>query len=361
MEIPLKEVIKEYEKGVPLKEISRKMTTSISMLKSELLRYKGKKGKEILLKELRKENPMINIIIEEYQKGKKVEQLSERYGITKERIYHLIGQYQMITNETILVGNKQGSGNARDDLQIEKIIEGYRNGDPWSKLENDNNASATAIRKRIDRYIEEKGNQIVEERENEINQRKIRTQSQINEIKNRREQGEPFESIASDYNVSATTIQKRLREYRLQTEQVDLNEHNENVETEQANPNGDNENVKTEENSPEIINLNMIINYFRLGYNLDKVQKFAEKKGYHINESDIETARKIENGELKVASEASIAKIIKKYEYSYEKLVKIGKQKGYVITFESYVSGKTYINIKNQEERSKKSLEGEEK
>lgn len=361
MEIPLKQVIEEYERGVSLKEISTKTHKSISMMKSRMLMYGGKKGEEILLKELRKENSMIDIIIEEYQKGEKVEQLSERYGITEQRIYHLIRQYQMITNETILVGNKQGSGNARDDLQIEKIIEGYRNGEPWSKLENDNNASATAIRKRVNRYIEENGDQIVEERENAIKQRNMRTQSQINEIKNRREQGETYESIASNCNVSATTIRKRLIEARLQTEQVNLNGYNENVETEQVDFYKHNENVETKEDSPKVINLNMIINYFRLGYNFDKIQKFAEKKGYHINESDIEIARKIENGELKVASEVSIAEIIKKYEYSYEELVKIGKQKGYVITFESYISGKMYIDIKNREERSKKSLEGEEK
>lgn len=338
MEISLKEVIKEYENGASLEEISAKAHESISMIKSRILVHGGRKGQEILLKELKKEIPIIETLIQEYQQRNTIEQLSEKYHESKDKIFRAIKQYQVIINKNNLMGNVQSPKKIRNDLQIEKIIQGYRNGDTWAKLEIDNNASATAIRKRVYKYIEENGNQIEEERNNAIKQRKMQKQIPINEIKNKRKQGYTLESIGNEYNLSETTIRNRLRKEKLQ-----------------------NENIKKEENIQAIINLNMIINYFRVGYNLDKVQKFAEEQGYKINESDIETARKIENGELKVASEASIAEIIKKYGYSYEKLVEIGKKKGYVITFESYISVKMYNDIKKQKEISKKTLEGEEK
>lgn len=340
----IKEIIKEYENGTSLEEIAKNSRLPIQIIKSELLEHGGEKGKEILLKELEKKYPMIKAMIQDYQEGKKVKQLSEQYYLTEYMTREAILQYQMITGRTFPEKHRT---NYREDLQIDEIIEGFRNGELLSKLANDNDASITAIRNRVDKYIEEHGNQIVEERKNAIEKQKG---ANIKKIYYEREVlKHTYAQIEENCHVSITTIKRRLKDYKAQIE-------------ERKNTKGNNENDKNnkiEENNHEIIDLPIIIKYFRFGYSLAKVQKLAKENGYPINESDIETARKIENGELKVATEESIANIIEKYGYSYEELTEIGKEKGYVILKECYASAKVHKNIQNQE-KNKKSLEGEE-
>lgn len=334
MKIPLEHVIKEYKNGTSLKNISTEIRIPIRIIKSELLQYGGKKGQEILLQELEKEFPMIKAMVQDYQERKNVQQLSKQYHLTENMTRNVIRQYQTIVGEKT---SKKYTTNYREDLQTDQIIEGFRNGELLSKIANDNDASVTAIRYRIDKYIEEHGNQIEEERKNAIE--KIYYEREV--LKH------TYAQIEEKYHVSITTIKKRLKDYKAQIEK-------------RKNTKANNENDKIEENNYEIIDLPIIIKYFRFGYSLDKVQKFAKENGHPIKESDIETARKIENGELKVATEESIANIIEKYGYSYEELTEIGKKKGYVILKEFYASAKVHKNIQNKE-KNKKSLEGEEK
>lgn len=349
MKIPLEQVIKEYKNGTSLKNISTEIRIPIRIIKSELLQYGGKRGQEILMQELEKEFPMIKAMVQDYQERKNVQQLSKQYHLTENMTRNVIRQYQTIVGEKT---SKKYTTNYREDLQTDQIIEEFRNGELLSKIANDNDASVTAIRYRVDNYIEEHGNQIVEERKNAIEKQQgsnpYRILLPIEKIYYEREVlKHTYAQIEEKYHVSITTIKKRLKDYKAQIEK-------------RKNTKANNENDKIEENNYEIIDLPIIIKYFRFGYSLDKVQKFAKENGHPIKESDIETARKIENGELKVATEESIANIIEKYGYSYEELTEIGKKKGYVILKEFYASAKVHKNIQNKG-KNKKSLEGEEK
>lgn len=341
MEISVEQVIKEYENGTSLEEISKKIYKSIHMIKSELLLYGGKKGKKILLQELEKGFPMIKAMAQDYKKGKKVEQLSKQYNLTENKIREAIQQYKMITGETF---SEKHITQYREDLQIDKIIEGYRKGETWSKLAKDNDASIDAIRNRVNQYIEKYGNQIEEERKKAIQEKKqqglnqYRIQLPIEEIWYEHKVLKcSYAKIAEKYHVSSMAIRRRVKDYKAQKE-------------EQKEYNADKENDEIKENK---IDLPIIIKHFKSGYSLDEVQKIAEKSGYQINESDIEIARKIEKGELKVVTEASIEKIIEKYGYSYEELVEIGKKKGYVVLEDRYISAKANINNKNKEGEEK--------
>ena len=314
-EIVLKQIIEDYENGTSLKEINKKLHIPIRMIKLDLFEYGGKRGKKILLQELEKEFPMIKEIIEKYNQGKTSKQLSEQYHTHVEKISNAIQQYKMLTGKTL---RKNSIRNYRDDLQIDEIIKEFRKGETLSKIASDQKTSVTAVRNRVNKYIEENGNQIVEERKKAIEERKK----------------------AKNYGIPYTTgkIKKVCKKGGSYAKIVESN---------------DARNTTTTPIKNDVIDLSMIVKYFSLGFSFRQVKEYAKKRGYEINERDMETAQKIESGEQKVLSGASIAQIIKKYGYSYEKLTKIAEKKGYVVLESRYISAKAKINNRNKEGEEK--------
>ena len=132
-EIDLKQIKEEYEKGISLEEIAKKLNLPVRIIKSELLAYGRENGKEILLKELERKYPMIKEMVEDCKQGKTIKQFFERYQIDIEKIYEGIRLYQLITGEKFTIRNKHGSGNIREDLQVDKIIEQFRKGKTLQK------------------------------------------------------------------------------------------------------------------------------------------------------------------------------------------------------------------------------------
>lgn len=342
-EIELKQIIEEYEKGTSLEEIAKKLNLPVRIIKSELLSYGRENGKEILLKELERNYPMIKEMAEDCKQGKTMEQFFERYHIDIEKIYEAIRQYQLITGEKFSIRNKQGYGNSRQDLQVDKIIDQFRKGETLAKIAEEQEASVTAVRSRIQQYIQKHGNEILEEhnKKNKTNKKvkQYRIELPIKEIVKKREQGKSCEELAKCYDVSVPTIRSRIKEYKIQTgKKISSNIEKKKMEIKKSK----------KETKSEIINLSMIVNYFRLGYHLDQIQEFAKEKGWKINKADLEIAQKIERREIKIASKASIEKIIEKYGYSYEELTKIAEKKGYKVLKDRYISAKMDINNKNE-------------
>lgn len=316
-EISWKNVIEDYENGVSLEEIRTRIGIPKRIIKSKLLTLGGERGKAILLKELEKDFPMINEIMKEYKQRKTVKQISEQYkGINVSRA---IRQYEMITGETFPINNPAIF--RRDDIPKEKVIKDYGNGRIMSDLATEQKVAVSTIKRIVDSYVIEHGDEIVEQHD-----RNKRTYNgiglPIEEIIERRKDGETFKSIGKDYQVDTETIKQEVKSYY----------------------------------SP-IVNLSLIIGYFKLGYNLEQIQEFCRKNGHEMKQEDIEIAKKIEKGELKVASEASIIEIIKKYGYSYEELVEVGEKKGYIILEDKYNSAQATIQYSNKN----KNKEGEEK
>ncbi len=384
-EIVLKQIIEDYENGTSLKEINKKLHIPIRMIKLDLFEYGGKRGKKILLQELEKEFPMIKEIIEKYDQGKTSKQLSEQYHTHVEKISNAIQQYKMLTGKTL---RKNSIRNYRDDLQIDEIIKEFRKGETLSKIASDQKTSVTAVRNRVNKYIQENGNEIVEERKKAIEERNNNRQKaihnyrddlQIDKIIEGFRKGKTWSKIAHEQKASDTTIRNRVNKYIEENGNQIVEERKKAIEERKKAKNygipyttgkikkvckkggsyakivesNDARNTTTTPIKNDVIDLSMIVKYFSLGFSFRQVKEYAKKRGYEINERDMETAQKIESGEQKVLSGASIAQIIKKYGYSYEKLTKIAEKKGYVVLESRYISAKAKINNRNKEGEEK--------
>lgn len=278
-EIPLKQIIEDYENGQSIEEIkqNRNITLSIPMIKSILLEYGGKKGRAILLQELKKEIPMIEEIVVDYQQKKTTQQLSEDYHINTKKISDGIQQYKILTGG-IFANNH--ITNYREDIQTEEIIEDYKNGKTLSKIADEQMASVFAIRSRIEHYIEEHGDEIVKQHNRNKNtskrlEKKLHADTilPIKEIIELRKKGDTFEDIGEDYDIDAETIKQVVRFY--------YNAHKKYKKLKEK----------------KIINSSMIEKYNRLGYSLSEIEKFCKENGYEISEEDIKNAQKVERGE----------------------------------------------------------------
>lgn len=317
------QIIEEYENGKTLKEINKDLHLPISRVKRKLLEHGGEKGKKILLIELEKEIPMINEMIEHYQQGIILEQLSKQYGMNMIKIDDVIHKYEMLIGKPL--EKIRYKNNRRNDLQEDEIVKEYAAGKTYQELAEGYRTCETTIRNRIIDYVRINGNSIREKhnknREKFIEERKkiIKKDKKglpIREIAERHQRGEAYQALAKSYQVSINAIKDRITYY--------------------------------ETKKGTTIDLSMIVTYFRLGYDLDEIKQIAEEYSCKMDEKEIEIAQRIENGELKVATEESIAKIIKKYEYSYKELAEVGKEKGYIVLENRYNSAKANIQDKNR-------------
>ena len=295
--MPVEQIILEYESGKTLGEIAKENNVSISKLKSILMDEGGLKGKEIMQKELNQKYKItlpIEDIVEDYKKRKDCKKIAEDYNVSEWVIYSRIKDYELLTGENVLRSyNKE---QYRDDVPEDIIGEEYRKGNTtYPKLAKKYNVAASTIKRRIDSY----------------------------EIKNPRKE-------------NRNDIQKK-------TEDDVTDKFNKKMKE-----NGS-EKAKRKTNMP----LSMIYNYLKYGYDLKKIEQYAQELGYTIDKKDIETFQKMQKGELKVVTEASIEKIIEKYGYSYEELAQIAEKKGYVVFEDRYISAKANINNKNKEGEEK--------
>ncbi|MGN1297752.1 MAG: hypothetical protein ACI4VH_04935 [Clostridia bacterium] len=89
--------------------------------------------------------------------------------------------------------------------------------------------------------------------------------------------------------------------------------------------------------------LAIICNYLKYGYNLEEIEQYAKMEGYTIDEKDIENAKNIENGKIKIATVQFIYKVIKVIDLSYDELCAMSKSEGYIILKSRYDKAKEQI------------------
>ena len=158
----IEQVIQDYEQGKTISQIAKKYKKSSSMIKVDLLELGGKKGQEILLKELERASGLpVMEIIEKYKHGKNIEQLKKEYG-AKSKISYIINQYQVITGEKVLGMNNSAY---RDDLDREKIVQEYREGKKESQLADENHVAISTIRRIVTKYADKNGYDIYDDHE----------------------------------------------------------------------------------------------------------------------------------------------------------------------------------------------------
>lgn len=170
------EFIEEIEKGKSIDDIAFENMITPERVRAELLYRGGKSGKDILLKELCKNLPVsIDEIKEKYNEGKTTEEVAKDIGMPKRKLNDILVQYKSVSGEVIRPRSKPN--NRINDLDEEKIIEEYRSGKPVLQISKEMGVSSTVIYNRINKYIENTGEDI--ETEHKIQLKNKREKSKI--------------------------------------------------------------------------------------------------------------------------------------------------------------------------------------
>lgn len=97
IELPVREIVKEWEEGKTQKELGEKYGVSQTTIRIRIVEYYGKFGKKELERrpasKLKVELP-IEEIIKGYEEGNTYKELAEKYGVTESTISRRIDQYK---------------------------------------------------------------------------------------------------------------------------------------------------------------------------------------------------------------------------------------------------------------------------
>ena len=137
--------IKEIENGKSIDEVAKYNHVKPRILRLYLLQDGGQKGKEIILDEIQSQLPLtIEEISDRVNEGKLLRDIAEECGVSHYKFTELFYRYKAISGQKIQSDNKVKY--KRTDLDVNKIINEYRNGKSIIQIAEENNTSTTTIR-----------------------------------------------------------------------------------------------------------------------------------------------------------------------------------------------------------------------
>ena len=274
----------------------------------------------------------IENIIKECEKGHRLQDIAREKNIPiaqlKEKLLELGG----IRGKQIL--SKQLENKLeQDNISIADVIREYENGFKTKKdIANYFHISTYKLNLIIKEYEKINSTKIIREKHAE----NLENDPIIKEYR----EGKTIAEISKENKISIQSINNIIKEYP----------NNREIKIEHMQ-NSKNLLKQKQEIEKKTIPLEMICKYMRYGYKFNQVEKYIKSKGYIIRDKDKEMAQKIENSDFKLASEATINKIISKHPYSYEELNNIANKYGYKNI------KKKNNNIKKQKKKKNKKQE----
>lgn len=178
----IEQIIQEYEEGKKLQDIAKTRNTTEGTIKAQLLEFGGEKGKGILIKVLEEETGLpIRDIAEERMNNTSIKQLADKYLTNLPVMTNLLKQYETIIGEKIF---KRVDTSRRKDLDLKEneIIEKYRKGASLKSLAKDYKTATRVLRTRFDAFIARTGIDIDDEHEKSIMQQKEQQEQEEIEI-----------------------------------------------------------------------------------------------------------------------------------------------------------------------------------
>lgn len=209
-ELPIEEIIKQYEAGIRVNELVKEYNLSKSTIVKAIGKYYEETGKDRIKHKggpKRKELPMEEII-KKYEVGVGIKDIVKEYNVSDPIIRVRIQEYYLENNKAET--NKKTTGTKRKELPIEEIIKQYETGVSTTTIAKEYNVSGFTITTRIKEYYEKTGRE-------RIKHKRKKRELPINEIIKQYEAGIEISVMIKEYNVSKTNIRKRIAEYYKET------------------------------------------------------------------------------------------------------------------------------------------------
>ena len=234
----VEKIIKQYRENKSLNQVAKNFGVPISDIMSLLLDKGGEAGKEILIQALEEisQLPVIKMA-EDRMNRMSMEEIADNYHTDLKTVKRLLKQYETVIGKKLV---KPINKKRRKDIDLlsSEIVEKYRSGTRVKELAIEYQCLPTAIRTRIDEYIEDTGididlehtknfEKIKEEEKKHTNEAPIFsiTKTQNDEkveeeqeeisaegIIKRYDKGMALPQIAKDFNTNKNTILRCLNE-----------------------------------------------------------------------------------------------------------------------------------------------------
>lgn len=230
--VPVLEVVQEWKNGMKLEDIAEKHNVSRETIISRLKEYQLKTGEQVIQNKRKKEIPL-DEIIKEWKKGMTLEKLGQKYGVTRETISKRIKEFEYKTGQKLVRDYIERV--PKIDLPIEEIIEEWKNGTVLEEIAQKYGVTRNTIQRRLEEYEEKTGEKLV--RTHSKDKRRIKKELPIEAVYEDWKNGKTYGELMKKYNASKGTIYKRIKEYREQKGDDDIRKIIPNVVKEGYNNN----------------------------------------------------------------------------------------------------------------------------
>ena len=208
IELPIDEIVKKWKQGATQKELAKEYGVARTTIDKRISEYYKREGKQRPKKEL---NPKIELpiekIVEKWKQGAIQKELAKEYGVSTQTINNRISEYY--EKEGKQKTKPKRKSKLKIELPIDEIVEKWEQGNTLIELTKEYGVSYRTIRNRISEYYEKEGKQKTKPKR----KLKPKKELPIDEIVEKWEKGVTQRELTKEYGVSYRTIQSRISQY----------------------------------------------------------------------------------------------------------------------------------------------------
>ena len=206
IELPIDEIVKKWKQGATQRELAKEYGVARTTIDKRISEYYKREGKQRPKKEL---NPKIELpiekIVEKWKQGATQKELAKEYGVSTQTINNRISEYYEKEGKQ----KPKRKSKLKIELPIDEIVEKWEQGNTLIELTKEYGVSYRTIRNRISEYYEKEGKQKTKPKR----KLKPKKELPIDEIVEKWEKGVTQRELTKEYGVSYRTIQSRISQY----------------------------------------------------------------------------------------------------------------------------------------------------
>ena len=226
IELPIDEIVKKWKQGATQKELAKEYGVARTTIDKRISEYYKREGKQRPKKEL---NPKIELpiekIVEKWKQGATQKELAKEYGVSTQTINNRISEYY--EKEGKQKTKPKRKSKLKIELPIDEIVEKWEQGNTLIELTKEYGVSYRTIQSRISQYYDKnEDNEKIKKDEKKL--KVMKSSSIIAEYLKKGLTIEQIESIALKQNI---IIPQKVIEKAIQrNEQLEKNKEEESSE-----------------------------------------------------------------------------------------------------------------------------------
>lgn len=207
--VPVENMLNDWEKGMKLLELAEKYNVSRETIINRLREYQVKTGKKVINTKRKKVIPLEEIITD-WKAGMTLEKLELKYKVSRDTISMRMREFEAETGKKL--ERDFFVRTPKKDLPVEEIVAEWKSGFVLEDIAQKYGVTRNTVRRRLEEYQEETGEKLI--REQSKDRRRIKIELPMEEMFEDWKNGKTYQELIEKYGVSRSTIITRIREYK---------------------------------------------------------------------------------------------------------------------------------------------------